>query len=234
MTNNKWTDNDKELRWFYNGAVGFAVGAGLFNADHVPSPDLLTDEKVLALISDFTTNVKPLSAFREKTDAAKAFKLWVGRGKQPVKPKSEQTITCQITRNLGDISVTFGWTGQFQINKASDLPLAYRYAIDMVDRQFSDWGAGALPAGLSTPLRGGEQTETFFGDSVVSEAKDGKVYHKIVGGKYTKFGVRVWPETLKDAGIDTDELTPDEPFMLKRDVTIIMDGEKPVKVISIS
>lgn len=43
---------------------------------------------------------------------------------------------------------------------------------------------------------------TFAAEMLTVSINSGKTYYKVSGGKFKKFGVTVWPETLEAAGID--------------------------------
>ena len=43
---------------------------------------------------------------------------------------------------------------------------------------------------------------------------DGKAYWKVKGGRYTKFGVTIWPEVLKASGFDPNQMNPLEVYDL--------------------
>jgi hypothetical protein len=49
---------------------------------------------------------------------------------------------------------------------------------------------------------------TFEADKLSVTVSEGKKYVKVKGGKFQQFGVSVWPEVLKAAGIDWDKLDP--------------------------
>lgn len=54
----------------------------------------------------------------------------------------------------------------------------------------------------------------FPADELTATVNDGKRYWKVRGGQFAKFGVTVWPETLKAAGFDPDALDPMKPVSL--------------------
>ena len=62
----------------------------------------------------------------------------------------------------------------------------------------------------------------------------GKTYWKVKGGQFTKFGVTVWPEVLKDAGLATD-LDPMQVYSLQgyKAFYVTKDEGKPDKVVKL-
>jgi hypothetical protein len=69
----------------------------------------------------------------------------------------------------------------------------------------------------------GGSYEDFDAEALTMGTDDnGKVVYKVRGGKYGKFGVRVWPEVLPLLGVDIDELdTGPNPFT--RRVRVLLD-----------
>lgn len=66
----------------------------------------------------------------------------------------------------------------------------------------------------------------------VTESEKGK-YFKVKGGKYSKFGVTVWPEVLTKVGIDPNKAEVKEyPFVGWQAVCTVKDGN-PHKVIEL-
>jgi hypothetical protein len=49
-------------------------------------------------------------------------------------------------------------------------------------------------------------TLQFEADELTVSINSGKTYYKVMGGRFKKFGVTIWPEALQDAGIDVDEI----------------------------
>lgn len=232
MDNQSWTKSSEWLDWFYNGAAEVAKAAGVLPADYQPSGELTTDDAMLRIVGDFMAAGKVLSDYTTPKDAASAFKVWA-RGLRPsVKPELPQTVRAEIERDFGGVKVRFAWSGVFDIHSKGELTAAFEYAADQVERAFASFGAGAMPK-LSEGSKPGGSTERFLGERIVTELKDGKKYHKVMGGKWVKFGVRIWPETLRQADINPDDLTASEPYQLGREVIITLDGDKPLKVINV-
>ena len=77
-------------------------------------------------------------------------------------------------------------------------------------------------------------TIIFDGTSLVSSFNDdGEPTYKIKGGQYMKFGVRIWPETLPELGIDPDELKPG-PNTVKLRVVALLGDNGPRKIIGLA
>lgn len=75
--------------------------------------------------------------------------------------------------------------------------------------EIADIQSHAVPAANSPGGYG-----AFPATSLNASVAEGKVYWKIKGGDFQKFGVTVWPEVLVAAGIGPDELDPLQPLDL--------------------
>lgn len=73
----------------------------------------------------------------------------------------------------------------------------------------------------------------FNADTMTATVDDGKVYWKVKGEQYQKYGVTIWPEVLADAGYDVDALNPLKAVDLSGFVAIctVKENGKPKKVI---
>lgn len=67
----------------------------------------------------------------------------------------------------------------------------------------------AQPSTAPAPSNGNTQYTTFHADTLVMTYDDnGQPAYKAKGGRFEKFGVRVWPEVLPRLGIDPTTLKP--------------------------
>lgn len=73
---------------------------------------------------------------------------------------------------------------------------------------------------------------SFQAESMVGSVQDGQQYWKVKGGKFSKYGVTVWPEVLEAAGFDIDALNIGQRYNLQGYVAYYqMNSEnKPHKV----
>jgi hypothetical protein len=88
--------------------------------------------------------------------------------------------------------------------------------------------AAATVAGPAGP------TVVFMAETIsYGIAEDGKAVYKIRGGRYQKFGVRVWPEALPLLGVDAASLKPG-PNVFAKAVIALMGERGPQKVIGLA
>ena len=98
--------------------------------------------------------------------------------------------------------------------------------------------AAATPAvngktALPKPADAAPTRLTFQTDRLLGETKSGKTYWKLAGGKFAKFGVRVWPEVLASVGIDAESLDPDVEYEITMTAAYEEKDGKPSRVIAL-
>jgi hypothetical protein len=93
---------------------------------------------------------------------------------------------------------------------------------------------GAAPvqaAGLTNP----DAAYTFDAERLVGSTQGDKVYWKVQGGKFSKFGVTVWPEVLEAAGFAAEQ-DPTQEYNLEGYTAYytLKDDGKPNKVVNLA
>jgi hypothetical protein len=81
-------------------------------------------------------------------------------------------------------------------------------------------------------------TETMPVTALEVEVKSGKRYYKVKGGKYIKWGVRIWPDAhiTEALPFDLGDLAVGDNDVSAHalEAVISMDGDKPIKVLDVS
>ena len=74
---------------------------------------------------------------------------------------------------------------------------------------------------------------SFKAETLTATVDDGKVYWKIRGASFQKFGVIIWPEVLTDAGINPEDLNPLKTHDMSAYVAVctVKESGQPKKVI---
>ncbi len=91
--------------------------------------------------------------------------------------------------------------------------------------------ASTSPAPAATDNR---QYVDFTAESlVVMTTDDGSPAYKVKGGRFSKFGVRVWPETLAALGLEAESLRPG-PNAFAKVVRAVMGEKGPQKIIGLA
>lgn len=80
--------------------------------------------------------------------------------------------------------------------------------------------------------QGEEKQVTFKAETMSATTSKGKVYWKVAGGMYKKFGVTIWGEVLAESGFDPDKLDPTRTYDLTGYTAYVYMNEdgKPSKV----
>jgi hypothetical protein len=77
-----------------------------------------------------------------------------------------------------------------------------------------------------------ESALTFESSQLAGSVHNGKTYWKVKGGRFSKFGVTVWPEVLEQIGIKTGSLDPRQAYDLDNYVCEYVEKDgKPDKVV---
>jgi len=82
----------------------------------------------------------------------------------------------------------------------------------------------------------GQPVMSFPAEKMVKSTHKGKTYWKVQGGRFSQFGVTIWPEVLESAGFNVEELDKEDERPLSGLMawyTINEDG-KPAKVIKLA
>ena len=88
------------------------------------------------------------------------------------------------------------------------------------------------PPALGNP----DASYTFEAERLVGSTSGDKVYWKVQGGKFSQFGVTIWPEVLEGAGFDAEKLDPAEEYNLEGYTAYytLNDEGKPKKVVTLA
>ena len=145
-----------------------------------------------------------------------------------------------------------GWNVQFTLRDDDEMALMERFAAFVVKleevqhvvpkpvgqqaanlRQTAPEAPGQAqtpPPTSSVPPPAATQHEgplSFEAESLVGSTSEGKTYWKVRGGMFKKFGVTIWPEVLKAAGFDVEELNPATPYnLIGYTATYLLNAEK--------
>ena len=85
--------------------------------------------------------------------------------------------------------------------------------------------------GLTNP----DATYTFEAERLVGSTTGDKVYWKVQGGKFSQYGVTIWPEVLEAAGFAADQ-DPTQEYNLEGYTAYytLNDKQKPNKIVNLA
>ena len=178
------------------------------------------EAKVLAFTSFVVNGVEVNLTMREGSTADEAKSLLLEMG--------------QITKWLKDLNASFNLSRNAQDGMVAK---TRREAVNGASVEDPDGlpmkAASERSRNGTAPPAPNNDRLTFQAQRLIGESRKGKDYWKVAGGRFAKFGVRVWPEVLEAAGIDVDSLDTSQEYELSLTAVYIEEDGKPVKVISL-
>lgn len=227
-----WHDDNDTLERFYNEVAEDMLARRMLRT--LPD-DPMNNDAVRACVADFIAEVSALGNFDTLDQCITAFMGWM-RG-VAIQPKAQgQRVYAEITRKFGDTSLAFGYGAEFDIKSGGERRAAFAFCVQEVEKQFEANVSQVMiltRQGVQPPAANDEQS--FIGDEIIVEMKDSKLYYKVIGGQFTKFGVRVWPEVLKAAGLPVENMKGGKRYKLGRICHYsTKDNGNPEKVTRIS
>ena len=141
-----------------------------------------------------------------------------------------------------------GWDVQFTLRDADEDALLTRFGslINKLEANYKVVPKGKQPNGngsQNTPVppptgNAPPPTEDLFFDAerLVGSTSGDKTYFKVQGGKFSKYGVTIWPEVLEAAGFNPDQLDPKTTYDLTGYTAYysLKDNGKEDKVINLA
>ena len=102
-----------------------------------------------------------------------------------------------------------GWPIDFELKEGQ----SPKPAIDWLASHGYQPAPGAA-ANVTAPAELDTAVHTFTAEIMTATVDDGRVYWKVKGGQFQKFGVSIWPEALTAAGFDPEAMNPMKPVDL--------------------
>lgn len=228
-----WTDDVTAVKMFNDGVL-----ASIMKDEHYSK---LTGEELQSKITDlqarFFLENKPLSSYDNPYAALQAFNEWLELSSMVLKAATFQMI---ITRTYGSTTVTYGMEGNFDSSTPTNRQRGYQFLERIVEGQHAMWAAKHAQAGSVTGASGtaaGQGNNFTYEEMAVEKivvSHDGKQQQvRVFGGKWSKFGVIVWPEVIDKTGyIKAADLPLGEKAYSGTAKVQMQDG-KPRKVVEL-
>lgn len=201
--------------------------------DNVPIDEAQGKQKLL--IAEWLSDGAKDKAFPEVSDALVEFQRYVSKNHikygQAVEEYFEMTATFDYGAEGGVISWKLG--SQFEVRSPNDRFNAQANLWQALGQLRDDFERKTMLRLKNTNVQPSQQSNSFDEincSRLIVDVKDGKVAYKIKGGKFEKWGVRVFPDILKANGIDPDAIPLAGLDMSGWCMTIIMRGNNPDKV----
>ncbi|MFW5692453.1 MAG: hypothetical protein ACOCX3_03795 [Chloroflexota bacterium] len=171
------------------------------------------------------------------------FKHWVTHWRGvPQRVDGAITLHVSITRNYGPVVVALGETSDWYLSDFSEQLKATQIISEKLWRMHDDWvrSTGARMgvdknASQTTTTTAASATVTETADEITVNLTNGKRLYRVKGGRYSTWGVPIYPEVLRASGYDNPEAQiPDAGLKISGNFTVeIIDG-KPKRVLSLS
>lgn len=206
----------------------------------VPHAELYPEVIDQFKVNDLSTVVEEFQRFQE----------WIKTWRLKIDMPQVESMTVAIQAKAGDGFINLQLHARFGVDFATDGIVetkATQRAINaaagtMLHQLFETLEhlrtSNAVPPPSQNQTQGGSKAQNgvgadmVLGETLVVDAKDGKLAYKIRGGKYMKFGAAVYPEVLKAAGVQFEALAVGI-YPLGRQVHIIENDRGYAKVIKI-
>ncbi len=122
-----------------------------------------------------------------------------------------------------------GWPIDFELKPGESPGPALKW---LESHGYQPAAAAGETAAVAGPSAGGGK---FAAEKMVATVDEGKVYWKVKGANFQKFGVTIWPEVLEDAGFEVDALNPLKPIDLTGWTAVysVKENGQPKKILKL-
>ncbi len=191
----------------------------------------------------WASNFKPMGTEMHVEDAASNFLTWC-KDKAGELAERLKAVQIEITDMTVSMHVPLGQRG-FMVFAATGKPAKnpddemmkefYGMLTNKVILGYEEYieHPPRLPVKKSYHPQSGDTSATFDFTSILCKSEGGKRSYFVKGGKFVKWGVRVWPSVLSAAGIDPDQIT-EEKFIAGKAVYTTKASGDPDLVIGIT
>ena len=175
-------------------------------------------------IANFTSSVEASARFAEWADLAL---------QASVTPPLERTLKVTVSRTIGADTYTIGLMQTVDV----DNPLTLRGHWEEMRQtilselaRISPFQSGSSSSAGNSGAGQGEPDDVFNAERIEVTQTNGKRYFRVFGGRWGKFGVAIWEETLLAAGYPA-AMIPDKGIALEGFKAYAkMEGGKPKKI----
>lgn len=236
-----WYENDNYLKLFLAGVLGAMKTVGKLASDI----NDVHHELVTSALMEWQPNAKlyEYPMFASAVEALQGFTSWVSSWQGP----SIIVLADQLSITL---TVPYGKGGTVSFGARRNVPLdAGRMSFDEVSGMYSDLldlcktgyqqllrSKGIAQQSVMEPQQHQQtgNTELIDATTLICNLNEGKKSYKLKGGRFTKFGVTIWPEVLKAAGLEPDTIPPTFNLNGYTATVLLKEDGTPNKVIKLA
>lgn len=174
-------------------------------------------------------------SFNAVSDALVDFQRYISSQHIKYTQAKEEYVELSVSIDYGQAGgvICFKLGSQFQVSTPNDRLNAQATLWQAIGQMRDDFERKTMLRIKNENVRESQAVNTFdevHCDRLIIDIKDGKPAYKIKGGKWEKFGVRVFPDILEHAGIDVSKIPLAGLPFGNFNMTILMKGDKPDKV----
>lgn len=166
------------------------------------------------------------------------FVLWFTRNEVALSAHNRETMSMTTTVNYGAVTITFSQQSTFIIRSQIERFIAEDFLLARLAEMQQHYEAVHLakvklpPAIDAKNVEPVSETETWDAARIVPNIYEGKRFHRVFGGRWSKFGVPIYEEVLAKSGLPLP--IPDTGLELPGYVaTCQLQGGKPKRVTSL-
>lgn len=193
------------------------------------------EENQKALQAEWFKTLPEGKLFDTVADALIEFQRYVSSTRIKYGQSRSEYVEMSVQIDYGQQGGVITWRlgSQFDINTPNDRLNAQHNLYQAITQMKSGFERSTMLRVRGDDAPRNQDVNTFEEikcSKLTVEAKDGKLTFKIKGGKFEKFGVRVFPDVLKAANIDPEKIPLVGCDMSAYSMTILMKGRNPDKV----
>jgi hypothetical protein len=232
MTDGKWT---QEMKDDFDLKV-FKVLSNMLPLEfdqEVPVEEAQGKQK-LYLSQWLNSGAKSIS-FNSVADALVDFQRYISAQHIKYSQAKEEYVEFSVSIDYGQAGGIITWKlgSQFQVSTPNDRLNAQAALWQAIGQMRDDFERKTMLRVKNENVRETNAPNTMDVIScsrLIVDVKDGKVAYKLKGGKWEKFGVRVFADILEKIGINVETIPLVGIDMTGYEMTILMRGDKPDKV----
>jgi len=193
------------------------------------------EERQKSMMGEWFRSLPQGKEFATVSDALVEFQRFVSTHYLKTGQSKSEYIELSVQLDYGQNGGIITWKigSQFEVSSPNDRYNAQHSLYQSIGQLRDEFGRKTMlrvRGDIPTQTEQVSTKDVIECSRLIVDVKDGKPAYKIKGGKWEKFGVRVFPEVLKTAKIDIDAIPLSGIDMSGWQMEIMMKGSQPDKV----
>lgn len=174
-------------------------------------------------------------SFNAVADALVDFQRYISAQHIKYTQAQQEYLEMSVEIDYGQAGGKITWKlgSQFMVASPSDRLNAQATLWQSIGQLRDDFERKTMLRIKNENVEPSQQVNTFdevICSKLIMEVKDGKPTYKVKGGKWEKWGVRIFPDILQHAGFEPDKIPFTGLDLSGYQMTILMKGKNPDKV----